>query len=364
MWFKRDFLEKIETFTSISHPVKVLKGPRQVGKTSLLERLDKYKLILFDDLHTRQRAQENPQLFLDQFGAQPLILDEATLAPNLFPEIKRRVDQQRRQIRKGELTPHIDYWITGSNQTLLEQNTQESLAGRASFFNLNTLSVHEIGRFHLPDLILKGGWPELHANPTLSPLRYLNDLISTFIERDIVLAAGIERRESFAKMVNLLAGQVGQLFNATEIGSQVGAETTTIQSWLRAVEQNGLVRRIPPYYSNINKRLIKTPKIYFEDTGLAARLQGWTEYEPLSVSPYFGHLIENLALSEVTRFFVNRGESAQIFVLRTKDKIEIDFLVALPNKKFLAIEVKSAPQDLSENQRRLLESLKIDILQT
>ncbi len=362
MWFKRDFLTNVDELSKNAHPIKILTGPRQVGKTTLLERLKGYSLVLFDDLHVRARAQENPSLFLDQFLEAPLILDEATLAPNIFSELKKRVDANRRNTHKDKASSKkIDVWITGSNQTLLAKNAQESLAGRANYFNLNTLSVHEIGKFHLPDLLMKGGWPELHANPERSPVQYLNDLISTFIEKDIVMTAGIERRESFSKMVGLVAGQVGHLFNATEIGSTVGAETTTIQSWLNVIEQNGLVRRVQPFFNNINKRLIKTPKIYFEDTGLAVRLQGWTDYGPLANSPYFGHLIENLALGEITRYFINRGEVPKVFVVRSKDKVEIDFLIELPNKKFIAVEVKNTPQDLTREQLKLLESLKIDI---
>jgi uncharacterized protein len=363
MWIKRDFFNNLEPLSQGSHPIKVLTGPRQVGKTTLLERLRGYKLVLFDDLQTRIRAQENPALFLDQFQNSPLILDEVTLAPNLFSEIKKRVDAERRLSLKGKATDKIDMWMTGSNQTLLAKGVQESLAGRASYFKLNTLSAHEIGLFHLPDLLLKGGWPGLYANSNISPVSYLNNLISTFIERDIVLAAGIERKAAFSKMLSLVAGQVGQLFNASKIGASVGVETTTVQSWLNIIEQNGLVRRLQPYFNNINKRLIKTPKIYFEDTGLAVRLQGWSDYGPLANSPYYGHLVENVALAEITRFFTNHGQGPKVFFVRSKEKVEIDFLVELPNQKFVAIEVKNQPQDLSQQQIKLLESLKINIIE-
>jgi len=362
MWIKRDFEQFLSSLPKNSlHPVKVLKGPRQVGKTSLLEHSRKHLVLQLDDFQTRQRATENPRLFLDQFPG-PIVLDEATLVPDLFPEIKRRVDESRTSRRNEKSASPLDIWITGSNQTLLEKSVQESLAGRASYFDLNTLSVHELGAFNLSDLMLKGGWPELYANPSFSPVRYLNDLIATFIERDIVLAAGIERRAAFTKTVGLLAGRIGQLTNASDIAKNVGVETTTVQSWIARLQQNAVVRTIQPYFTNLNQRLVKTPKVYFEDVGLATRLQGWTEYQPLYISPVFGQLLENLALIEICRFFTNRGELPEIFFLRSKEKVEVDFLVKLPNHRWLAIETKSTAVDFTRAQLALLEKVGLPIV--
>lgn len=364
MWIKRDFEAYLQTIDRHEvHPIKVLKGPRQVGKTSLLEHSNRAHLVLLDDFETRQSAQANPRLFLEQFSG-PLILDEATLVPLLFPELKRLVDEERRQRKKNPLLEKkIDIWITGSNQTLLERSVQESLAGRASYFDLNTLSLHELGSRNLSEVFLKGGWPELYTNPHLSPARYLNDLITTFIEKDIVSAAGIERKAAFTKMIGLLAGRIGQLVNASDIAKNVGVEATTIQSWIAKLEQNALVRTIQPFFNNLNQRLIKTPKVYFEDVGLACRFQGWTAYEPLSKNPILGLLIENLACIELTRFFQNRGLTPEIFFIRSKEKIEIDFLVKLSNNRWLAIEVKSKAVDFSQQQIKLLQQTNLNIIE-
>ncbi|PWU16809.1 MAG: hypothetical protein C5B49_10005 [Bdellovibrio sp.] len=362
MWIKRDFEYFLSSLRQEkAHPVKVLKGPRQVGKTSLLEHGGKYLIVQLDDFQTRQRAQENPRLFLDQF-AQPIVLDEATLAPELFPELKRRVDDFRSKKRRNLESKEIDIWITGSNQTLLDRAVQESLAGRASYFDLNTLSVHEIGELNLSKIMLKGGWPELHANPEMPPTRYINELISTFIEKDIVAAAGIERRAAFVKTTALAAGRIGQLFNASDIAKNVGVETSTVQSWIAKLQQNAIVRVLLPYFTNLNQRLIKTPKIYFEDVGLASRLQGWTEYNPLFTSPLFGHLLENIGLIEISRFFSNRGEVSDVYFLRSKEKVEIDFLVRLPNNRWLAAEMKSTPVDFTRQQIDLLRSLSLNVV--
>lgn len=367
MWIKRDFLRFLQEKKEKSLPIKVLKGPRQVGKTSLLDHLGTHKLVLFDDLGIRSLAQENPRFFFEQFTG-PLILDEATLAPQLFPEIKRRVDESRRKQLKGEYSEEIDIWITGSNQTLLQKTVRESLAGRANYFALNTLSVHEmVSTFHHTSLLktffMRGGWPELHALPDLPAVPYLNDFISTFIEKDIVSAAGIEKRAAFSKALQLTAGRVAQLLNYSDIAKNVGVDITTIQSWISLLEQNGILRIVQPYYTNLNQRLIKAPKIYFEDVGLAARLQGWSEFEPLLLSPLSGHLFETLVLAEITRFFMNRGEIPEVYFLRSKDQVEVDFLVQLPNQRFLAIEVKMTPENLSGAQLRLLDSLQLNIVE-
>lgn len=362
MWILRDFQNFLTYLDEHSYQqVKVLRGPRQVGKTSVLEYMGKHKVISLDDIHIRRRAQDDPKLFLDQWTG-PIILDEASLAPELFFEIKRRVDESKLNLRKGKPVKNIDIWITGSNQTLLEKNVQESLAGRASYFDLNTLSLHELKQVNLREVLLRGGWPELHAQKELDYIKYLNDLISTFIEKDIVSAAGIERKQAFTKSIGLLAARIGQLVNYTDIARNVGVDVTTIQSWTSKLEQNALVRVLQPYSSNLNQRLIKTPKIYFEDVGLACRFQGWTSYEPLYLSSQFGHLVENLALIEICRYFQNNGHRPEIFYLRSKEKHEIDFLLKLPNHQWLAIEVKSTPEDFNEKQNELLNSVNLQVI--
>lgn len=364
MWIKRDFEHFLESLDpSEVAPIKVLKGPRQVGKTSLLEHSGRYKLVLLDDLNTRQMANENPRLFLDQFENKPLLLDEATLAPELFPELKRRVDDIKRKKRQGKGADNLDIWLTGSNQTLLEKSVQESLAGRASYFDLNTLSIHELNKFDLSELLIKGGWPELYVDTKLSPPRFLNDLISTFIEKDIVSAAGIERKAAFSKTIGLLAGRIGQLANSSDIAKNVGVETTTVQSWVAKLEQNAIVRIIQPFFSNLNQRLIKSPKIYFEDVGLASRFQGWTTFDPLFVSPAFGSLLENLLLTEVVRFFQNRGLNPKIFFIRSKEKVEVDFLIELSDNRWVAVEVKASPSDFTLRQVELLDSTKLNVIE-
>lgn len=366
MWIKRDLFKFLQPSQDATLPIKVLRGPRQVGKTSLLNHLRTHKLVLFDDLGIRTLADSNPSLFFEQFKG-PLILDEATLAPQIFPEIKKRVDQARRRHQETAEPIAIDLWITGSNQTLLQKAVRESLAGRANYYFLNTLSIHEWnatfhGGYSLSTFFMRGGWPELHAFPGLNAVQYLNDFIATFVEKDIVTAAGIEKKAAFSRALQLASGRIGQLFNASDIAKNIGVDTTTVQAWISLFEQNGILRLLTPYSTNLNQRLIKTPKIYFEDIGLAVRLQGWSEFEPVLFSPYFGHLLENLALAEITKFFINRGEQPVVYFVRSKEQVEIDFLLQLSNQRFIAIEVKATPVDFTFQQMHLLDSLNLNII--
>ncbi|MDP1609116.1 MAG: DUF4143 domain-containing protein [Chlamydiales bacterium] len=245
---------------------------------------------------------------------------------------------------------------------------RESLAGRANYFQLNTLSLHELKNAFSPPVSLKmlfmrGGWPELYISPDLNPVQFLNDFIATFIEKDIVTAAGIEKKAAFTKALQLLSARVAQLLNYSDIAKNIGIDTTTVQAWTSLLEENGIVRVLQPYYTNLNQRLIKNPKIYLEDTGLAVRLQGWSEFEPIVTSPYSGHLLENLALGEICRFFINQGMPPEIYFVRSKKQVEVDFLVQLPNQRYIAIEVKTTPVDFTAPQNLLLDSLELNIVE-
>lgn len=362
MWIPRDFDGLRIAVGAL--PIKVLKGPRQVGKTSVLERLKTHHVVYLDDAALRTRAIDDPRAFLDSLPPR-LVLDEASLAPPLFAELKRRVDEYRRTARDAVASgPAPDVWITGSNQTLLQRHVRESLAGRASYFDLNTLSIHELAAgWHLDDHLFLGGWPELRVSTALDPIRYLNDLIATFIERDIVSAAGIERHAAFTRCLQLTAARVGQLMNYSEIAAAAGVELTTVQSWLSILEANGILRRLLPYSTNLNQRLIKSPKFFFEDVSLATRLQGWTDRRLLLAAPQAGHLVESLAVSEVARFFFNRGLQPRLNHVRSKERVEIDLLVHLSNGRTIAIEVKSAPTGFDKPQLRLLDTLGLNVVE-
>lgn len=264
--------------------------------------------------------------------------------------------------KQGLKNPDLDLWITGSNQSLLQKSVQESLAGRSNYYDLNTLSLNELKEIStLDEIFIRGGWPELHIEKKMSPISHINGLISTFIEKDIVGAAGIEKKDSFTRLLPLLAGRVGQLVNYSDLAKNLSVDTTTIQSWVRLLEENGILFTVQPYFNNLSQRWIKTPKLYFLDIGLAVRLQGWTQIEPMRTSPMMGLLYENLILIEIHRFLINTLTSGTIFFLRNKEKEEVDFLVSLPNQTWVAIEVKYKPEEFTTKQIELLKKTELPI---
>ncbi len=338
MWFERDISRKILADRSA---IQVIRGPRQCGKSSLVLKLDpEFREVSLDDPALRDLAEEDPELFLKQFGAEKLFIDEAQYAPRLFPSLKRRADLHKRHAESKAATI---IRLTGSNQILMDRNVKESLAGRASFFDLNTLSVSEIlasTKKHIQEILFFGGWPELHARAFESPKKYLDDYINSYVEKDIVLAAGIQKRREFRRFLSLIAGRVGHTLDMTAIGNEAGVDSKTIKEWISILETMQLITLVPPYATNKTSRLIKSPKLYFIDTGLACRLQGWTDAEPMFASPAQGHLFENLVFSEIYKCNLYNQLGIQIYHWRSKDGEEVDFLLEMRPNHFLFVEAK------------------------
>lgn len=346
MWIKRDISSAV---SENSDPIQVVRGPRQCGKTSLILHLGQdFQEISLDDPVLRALAQSDPELLLKQYANQKLFIDEAQYAPELFPSLKRRVDLEKRDRSKKRQTL---VRLTGSNQILMDRNIKESLAGRASFFDMNTLSVSEIlesRQLAVQEILFQGGWPEVYAGEITSPRKYLDGYISSYIEKDVVLAGGIQKSREFLKLVRMLAGRVGQLLDFSGLSNDVGVDAKTVREWISLLEKMHIVALVPPYFTNLSNRLIKTPKLYFIDTGLACRLQGWTSSAPILTSPQQGHLFENLVFSEVYKFNINHQLGWQIFHWRSKDREEIDFLIQLEDARFLFIEAKVSFQKMAD----------------
>ena len=358
MYIPRDITLRL----SDSHsPIQFLIGPRQCGKSTLLSHLagPSFKEVTFDDLQLRTLANRDPGLFLEQFKP-PVLLDEVPYVPHLFPEIKRYVDEQkRRRIETGHPIPAL-FRMTGSNQLLLDHNVKESLAGRVSHFHLNTLTVHEIKKafdnVDLVDILFQGGWPELYIDRSLSPVVYLNDYIRSYIEKDIVLSAGVQKQEAFGIVLGLLAARTGMLLDYANMARDSGIQGVTVKEWISILERTALVQYLKPYASNLNLRLTKTPKLYFMDTGLAVRLQGWRERTPLLTSPQAGALFETLVFSEILKFIQNYGKDWKIHLWRTKEGEEIDFLITTDSGDTIALDAKMSLQ--TTQATRLPESFK------
>lgn len=342
MWIQRD-LSKI--IAANRDPLQVLGGPRQCGKSSLVLHLDpSFRELSLDDPSLRELAQTDPELFLRQFEGGKIFIDEAQYAPNLFPSLKRKIDLLKRVPGRSAKTV---VRLTGSNQILIDRQVKESLAGRASFFTLNTLSVAEILRsqkLNLQQIIYQGGWPELYATDHHSVKKYLDDYINSYIEKDIVLAAGLQKSREFLKFAKLLAGRIGGLLDYANLGKEVGVDSKTIKDWVGILERMHIIALVPPYFSNLSSRLVKSPKVYFLDTGLACRLQGWTSPEPILTSPQQGPLFENLVFAELFKMNQNFQLDWQIFHWRSRAGEEIDFLLQKGPREFQFVEAKVSPQ--------------------
>lgn len=302
-----------------------------------------FKELSLDDPSLRELAQNDPELFLRQFEGDKLFIDEAQYAPALFPSLKRRADLFKRDHSKKSQTI---LRLTGSNQILMDKNVKESLAGRASFFDMNTLSVAEIlatRKSSIQEILYKGGWPELHANDSRDPRKFLDDYLNSYVEKDVVLAAGIQKSREFLRFVKLLAGRVGGILDFSSLGADAGVDGKTIKDWVSVLERMHIIALVMPFSSNLSSRLIKSPKVYFIDTGLACRLQGWTSSAPILTSPQQGPLFENLVFSEIFKLNINYQLGWQIYHWRSRAGEEVDFLLQLDPNRFLFVEAKVSP---------------------
>lgn len=345
MWIQRDIEKRLKNDRGVY--AYILIGPRQCGKSTLFAILGEGKCqeVTLDDFQMRVLAESDPALFFSQFQP-PLILDEIQYAPNLFPEIKQMIDRYKREKLTKNDHKEIEplFYLTGSNQILLDKQVKETLVGRASYYHLNTLSVHEIRRafpkISMVDILFKGGWPELYTNAHLDAVKFLNDYVRNYIEKDIVVSAGIIKKKEFHTVLGMLAARTGNLLNQSSIAKDSGVKSVTINEWISLLERSALVYLLPPFESNLNKRLTKAPKIYFLDTGLAVRLQGWMDQQPVLASPQAGALFETLVMSEIAKCIQNFGKNWKVSLWRTKDGEEVDFLIEDGKGKVLALDAK------------------------
>lgn len=318
------------------YPILTITGPRQSGKTTL-SRLLAPELPYFslEDPDTRAFATEDPRAFLRQ-AADGAILDEVQRAPELFSYLQGVVDADNRMGR---------FILTGSSQFELIESITQSLAGRASMLTLLPFSLAELqaaGRApsSVDELLYTGFFPPIHDRP-VEPTIWLQDYIGTYLERDVRQILNIQDLATFQRFVQLCAGRIGQLLNITSLAADTGITRVTAESWLSVLQASHLVFLVQPWFSNLSKRLIKTPKIYFCDSGLAAWFLGVREVSHISAHPQRGALFENWVMTELLKAQTNRGIKPSLHFLRDKEGHEIDALVETGPNTFQAVEVKS-----------------------
>lgn len=327
------------------YQVVTITGPRQSGKTTLCREMFKdFDYVNLEDPVARAQVSMDPRTF---FESRPkrLIIDEIQNAPELFSHIQVMVDADRER----------KFFLTGSSNFTLLSNITQSLSGRTAVLTLLPLSLTELRATHADastdTLMLNGGYPVVWAN-SLPPLDMYRNYYATYVERDVRQILNIKDLSAFQKFIHLCAGRVGQLFNAAALAGEVGTTAKTISAWLNVLEASYIVYTLQPFFENIGKRLTKTPKIYFYDTGLACYLLGIRTEEQLRLHPLRGALFENLVINEAVKARTNAGEDADLFFYRDKSQVEVDLLTT-DGFQLSAYEIKSGKSYQQEYYRGL-----------
>lgn len=327
--FWREIEEELKALSK-DYPVVTVMGPRQSGKTTLVRHLFPDKPYFNLEVpEVRELAIEDTRGFLDQMPDGG-VLDEIQRAPHLLSYIQALVDE--RQVNGL-------FFLTGSHQLELHQAVSQSLAGRTALLQLFPMSLTEIARadreMSIDRALLMGGYPHLIDTG-------YRDYLTTYLERDLPQLIRVKDLILFQKFMRFCAGRIGQLLNADGLANEVGVSSHTIRHWISILEASFILFRLPPYHENFGKRVIKSPKLYFTDTGLACYLLGIESVEQLSRDPLRGNLIENLALLELIKYRANRGLDPRLYFFRDANGHEVDFIFQAGHQ-LIPIEVKAAP---------------------
>jgi predicted AAA+ superfamily ATPase len=294
-------------------PAVVITGPRRSGKTTLLRRLfPRATYVLLEDPDTQARARSDPRALLEELRL-PALFDEIQNTPELLAYIRTRIDETPRETGR---------WLfTGSQEAPLMQGVTESMAGRAAILQLLPFSLAETKRVNL----LHGGYPEVLARPQGRNL-WFSSYIQTYLERDVRAVTNVRDLATFRRFLALVASRHGQILNKTDLAAPLGVSVPTIGEWLGILEITGQIILVPPYFRNFGKRLIKSPKLYVADPGLACYLLGITTQAELDRSPFLGSLFEGFVASEIVKSQVNQGRRKELYHFRDQQGLEVDFL--------------------------------------
>jgi predicted AAA+ superfamily ATPase len=344
--YKRTLAKTILTLNE-AFPALLLTGARQIGKTTLLEICadEKRSYVTLDDMDARTLAKTDPALFLQSYSL-PLTIDEVQYAPELFSYIKIIIDREK----KNGL-----FWLTGSQKFHLMQGVTESLAGRVAVLDMLGLSSAELdhrGEYSMPFLPTKtwldhtkrhitkfhnlpmlyqriwlGSFPRVHENDIALRDIFYRSYVQTYIQRDVKDILNIGSETDFMRFLTAIAARTGQMLNYADLSRDIGIDNKTVKSWISVLETSGLVYLLKPYYSNLSKRLIKTPKLYFLDTGLCAYLTKWPNAESLANGAMAGSILESWMLSEILKSYWHNGLEAYFHYYRDTDQKEVDLLI-------------------------------------
>ncbi len=321
----------------------IVTGPRRSGKTTLFKHLYPHATyVLLEDSDVVARARSDPRTFLDELQT-PVILDEIQNVPELLNYIRTRIDQHPG--RKGQ------WFLTGSQEAPLMKGVTESMAGRAAILQLLPLSRQEDSRVSW----IRGGFPEVVSRPRGSAL-WFQSYLQTYLERDVRALSAVRDLAVFRRFVSLLASRTGQILNKTDIAAPLGLSVPTITQWLGILEITAQILLVPPYFENFGKRLTKSPKIYFLDSGLVCHLLGINNESHLIRSPFAGPIFEGFIASEIVKAQVNAGKRRELYFFRDEQGLEVDFLVPTGPAKLLLLEA-TATRTLRPEMARPIERL-------
>lgn len=335
---KVEYIER--TLTSVIteateyYSVICVTGPRQSGKSTLLKHLfPTYKEYSMKDVHIREFALNDPVAFLQQ-PSEGMFIDEIHKAPVLMEYIQGIVDNN----------PERKFLLTGSSQFELMKDVSESLAGRAGVFELMPMSLSETveqrAGQNLSKQLYEGLYPAVSAGKNTAKFFYPS-YVKTYLEKDVRDLMNIQNQMQFLRFMKLCAARIGSIFNASELGAEVGVDSKTITRWLSVLQASYLITLLPPYYENIAKRLVKSPKIYFNDTGLACYLLDIETPKQLEHDKMRGPLFENMVVMEILKHRYNQGKDGGVFFYRDSNQNEVDILLKQEGQ-ITAIEVKSS----------------------
>lgn len=372
MYLQRQIEKNIQN-SGTTFPSVLVTGPRQVGKTTVLSHLyPSVNAVSLDAGTVRAAAMEDPAGFLALQGA-PLILDEVQKAPALFDELKAAIDANRK---------YGMYFLTGSQNLLLMKNVSESLAGRINIIHMLGLSTREIRRqteeeCFLPTVsclqrrrqpegldtmdlwqrIHRGSMPECWANPEIDWEKYYDSYVQTYLERDVRDFTNIRDLLTFRKFMVSVAARTGQLLNISDISRDVSIDQETVKNWLSVLEASDLIYLLKPFSLNVSKRVVKTPKVYFTDTGLACFLTRWTTPETLMSGAMAGNMLETYVLGELLKSYYNAGRIPPLYFYRDSNGAEVDFLFYKDNTLY-PLEVKKNSNPDKRDARHIRSLVK------
>ncbi len=326
-------IEEVVKDASKYFPVISLTGPRQSGKSTLLKHLfPDYIMFSMKDLNIREFAMNDPIAFLNQETEKGMFIDEVQKVPQLLEYIQGIVDNN----------PERHFLLTGSSNFEMLQNLTESLPGRAGVFELFPMTMEESGRkeVSLDEFLFEGFYPAICAKKNIAKYFYPS-YVKTYVEKDVRDLLKVQNQMQFMKFMKLCAARVGSIFNASEVANEVGVDSKTITQWLSVLQASYIVTLLPPYFENRTKRLVKSPKFYFNDPGLACYLLDIETPKQLSRDKMRGAIFENMIVMEAIKHRHNQGREGGVYFYRDSNQNEIDILIK-EEGELIAIEVKSA----------------------